>query len=92
MRFDDDVREHQRQSFFGERTAVDRPIGCISQQACLKAKHLCKRQAKAFLPLRSRSATSFARAIKMLIALDEGLEACVTSTKVNAEDWVLIDV
>ena len=42
------------------------PIDCISHQACLKAKHLCKRQAKPFVPLRSSSASCFARAIKML--------------------------
>ncbi|MGI9505754.1 MAG: DUF2325 domain-containing protein [Geminicoccaceae bacterium] len=42
------------------------PIDCISHQACLRAKHLCKRQAKPFVPLRSSSASCFARAIKML--------------------------
>lgn len=50
------------------------PIDCISHQACLKAKHLCKRQAKPFVPLRSSSASCFARAIKMLGAVDEGSE------------------
>ena len=44
------------------------PIDCISHQACLKAKHLCKRQAKPFVPLRSSSASCFARAIKTLEA------------------------
>ncbi len=42
------------------------PVDCISHQACLKAKHLCKRQAKPFIPLRSSSTSCFARAIKML--------------------------
>ena len=40
------------------------PIDCISHHACLKAKHLCRRLAKPFVPLRSSSATSFARAIE----------------------------
>lgn len=51
------------------------PVDCISHQACLKAKHLCKRQAKPFVPLRSSSASCFARAIKMLGAVDEGYGA-----------------
>ena len=50
------------------------PIDCISHQACLKAKHLCKRQAKPFVPLRSSSASCFARAIKGLEADADGLE------------------
>jgi Uncharacterized protein conserved in bacteria (DUF2325) len=40
------------------------PIDCISHHACLKAKHLCRRLAKPFVPLRSNSATCFARAIE----------------------------
>jgi hypothetical protein len=40
------------------------PIDCISHHACLKAKHLCRRLAKPFVPLRSSSATCFARAIE----------------------------
>jgi hypothetical protein len=40
------------------------PVDCISHHACLKAKHLCRRLAKPFVPLRSSSATCFARAIE----------------------------
>jgi hypothetical protein len=40
------------------------PIDCISHHACLRAKHLCRRLAKPFVPLRSSSATCFARAIE----------------------------
>jgi hypothetical protein len=40
------------------------PIDCISRHACLKAKHLCRRLAKPFVPLRSSSASCFARAIE----------------------------
>ncbi len=40
------------------------PIDCISHHACLKAKHLCRRLAKPFVPLRSSSTTCFVRAIE----------------------------
>jgi hypothetical protein len=40
------------------------PIDCVSHQACLKVKALCRRRAKPFVPLRSSSATCFARAIE----------------------------
>jgi hypothetical protein len=39
------------------------PIDCVSHQACLKVKALCRRRAKPFVPLRSSSATCFARAL-----------------------------
>jgi hypothetical protein len=42
------------------------PIDCVSHQACLKVKALCRRCAKPFVPLRSSSATCFARAIEAL--------------------------
>jgi hypothetical protein len=42
------------------------PIDCVSHQACLKVKALCRRRAKPFVPLRSSSATCFARAIGAL--------------------------
>jgi hypothetical protein len=42
------------------------PIDCVSHQACLKVKALCRRRAKPFVPLRSSSATCFARAIEAL--------------------------
>ena len=42
------------------------PIDCVSHQACLKVKGLCRRRAKPFVPLRSSSATCFTRAIKAL--------------------------
>jgi hypothetical protein len=46
--------------------AVFCPIDCVSHQACLKVKALCRRRAKPFVPLRSSSATCFARAIRAL--------------------------
>jgi hypothetical protein len=42
------------------------PIDCVSHQACLQVKALCRRRAKPFVPLRSSSATCFARAIAAL--------------------------
>jgi Uncharacterized protein conserved in bacteria (DUF2325) len=42
------------------------PIDCVSHQACLKVKSLCRRRAKPFVPLRSSSATCFSQAIKVL--------------------------
>jgi len=42
------------------------PIDCVSHQACLKVKALCRRRAKPFVPLRSSSATCFSQAIKGL--------------------------
>ena len=42
------------------------PIDCVSHQACLKVKGLCRRRAKPFVPLRSSSATCFSRAIRAL--------------------------
>jgi hypothetical protein len=42
------------------------PIDCVSHQACLKVKSLCRRRAKPFVPLRSSSATCFLQAMKVL--------------------------
>jgi hypothetical protein len=42
------------------------PIDCVSHQACLKVKSLCRRRAKPFVPLRSSSATCFLQAMKGL--------------------------
>ena len=42
------------------------PIDCVSHQACLKVKALCRRRAKPFVPLRSSSATCFSQAMKGL--------------------------
>jgi len=61
------------------------PIDCISHQACLKAKHLCKRQDKPFVPLRSSSASCFARAIKGLEASADELEDVGTEPKVEVK-------
>jgi hypothetical protein len=42
------------------------PIDCVSHQACLKVKSLCRRRAKPFVPLRNSSATCFLQAMKRL--------------------------
>lgn len=42
------------------------PIDCISHDACLRVKGLCRRMDKPFIPLRSAGASSFARALSAL--------------------------
>ncbi len=48
--------------------AVVCPIDCVSHSACLRAKVLCRKFAKPFVPLRSAGATSFERAVQSLTA------------------------
>ncbi len=43
--------------------AVVCPINCINHQACMKAKRLCKRLKKPFLPVPSTGQASFSRAL-----------------------------
>jgi hypothetical protein len=47
--------------------AVFCPIGCISHNACLRLKHLCKRHRKAFIPLRSAGLSGFVAALDAFI-------------------------
>ncbi|WP_247887301.1 DUF2325 domain-containing protein [Azospirillum sp. SYSU D00513] len=42
------------------------PIDCISHDACLQVKGLCRRMRKRFMPIRSSGATSFTRALGAL--------------------------
>ncbi len=46
--------------------AVFCPIDCVSHSACLKAKALCRKLDKPFVPLRSSGAASFERALSSL--------------------------
>jgi hypothetical protein len=46
--------------------AVFCPIDCVSHAACVKAKTLCKRMQKPFIPLRSSGAVTFQRALATL--------------------------
>jgi hypothetical protein len=46
--------------------AVFCPIDCVSHSACLRAKQLCRKYGKAFVPLRSSGDTSFKRALASL--------------------------
>jgi hypothetical protein len=39
--------------------AVLCPVDCVSHDACLRIKRLCKRAAKRFVPLRSASLSAF---------------------------------
>lgn len=43
--------------------AVVCPINCINHQACVKAKRICKRLNKPFLPIRSSGRSTFSRAL-----------------------------
>lgn len=42
------------------------PIDCVSHNACLQVKGLCRRMGKPFVPMRSAGATSFARMLRTL--------------------------
>jgi hypothetical protein len=46
--------------------AVFCPIDCVSHSACLRAKQLCRKYGKAFVPLRSSGDSSFKRALTSL--------------------------
>lgn len=48
--------------------AVFCPIDCVSHSACIRAKQLCRKHGKAFVPLRSAGVTSFRRALAGLRA------------------------
>jgi hypothetical protein len=48
--------------------AVFCPIDCVSHTACLRAKALCRKFSKPFVPLRSSGAASFERALSALPA------------------------
>jgi len=39
------------------------PIDCVSHDACLRAKHGCKKHGKTFVPLRSASKASLRQAL-----------------------------
>ena len=54
---------HALEGLVGRAEVVFCPIDCVSHQACLAAKQLCRRFAKPFVPLRSGSGTCFLRAV-----------------------------
>ncbi|MGD9507608.1 MAG: DUF2325 domain-containing protein [Geminicoccaceae bacterium] len=54
---------HVLEGLVGRAEAVFCPIDCVSHQACLAAKQLCRRLDKPFVPLRTGSGTCFLRAI-----------------------------
>ena len=54
---------HALEGLVGRADAVLCPIDCVSHQACLAAKRLCRRLDKPFVPLRTSSGTCFLRAI-----------------------------
>lgn len=54
---------HALEGLVSRADAVFCPIDCVSHQACLAAKQLCRRLDKPFVPLRSGSGSCFLRAI-----------------------------
>ena len=54
---------HVLEGLIGRAEAVFCPIDCVSHQACLAAKQMCRRLDKPFVPLRTGSGTCFLRAI-----------------------------
>ena len=54
---------HVLEGLVGRADAVFCPIDCVSHQACLAAKQLCRRLDKPFVPLRTGSGTCFLRAL-----------------------------
>ena len=54
---------HVLERLIGRADAVFCPIDCVSHQACLAAKQLCRRLDKTFVPLRTGSGTCFLRAV-----------------------------
>lgn len=59
----DEEGMHVLERLIGRADAVFCPIDCVSHQACLAAKQLCRRLDKTFVPLRSGSGTCFLRAV-----------------------------
>ncbi len=55
--------------------AVICPVDCINHQACLKAKKLCKKMQKPFMPVTSRGTTTFQRALAELASRLNGSSA-----------------
>ena len=58
-----DVRSADLDALVGRADAVFCPIDCVSHQACLAAKQLCRRLDKPFVPLRTGSGTCLLRAL-----------------------------
>lgn len=59
----DEEGMHVLERLIGRADAVFCPIDCVSHQACLAAKQLCRRLDKTFVPLRTGSGTCFLRAV-----------------------------
>lgn len=47
--------------------AVICPVNCVSHDACLRAKKLCKSQIKPFIPMRSSGLSSLARGLELVM-------------------------
>ena len=50
----------------GHGDAVFCPVDCISHEACIRAKRVCRQRATMFVPLRSESLSSFIQGLRLL--------------------------
>lgn len=73
---DGGIEDHEGQlgRILGQADVVLCPVDCVSHRACLRAKKLCKRTAKPFVPLRSAGLSSFVSGLRRATELDRGLE------------------
>lgn len=58
-------------ALIGAADAVVCPLNCISHDACLRVKRLCKREAKPFVPLRSAGLAGFVEGLREIEATDQ---------------------
>ena len=54
---------HTLEGMVSQADVVFCPVDCVSHQACLAAKRLCRRLEKPFVPLRTGGGTCFLRAV-----------------------------
>ena len=72
---------HVLEGLVGRAEAVFCPIDCVSHQACLAAKQMCRRLDKPFVPLRTGSGTCFLRAIDRWRAIDASAPVAETGNR-----------
>lgn len=58
-------------ALIGAADAVVCPLNCVSHDACLRVKRLCKREAKPFVPLRSAGLAGFVEGLREIEATDQ---------------------
>ncbi|MBK8175762.1 MAG: DUF2325 domain-containing protein [Rhodospirillales bacterium] len=53
-------------ALLGQGDAVFCPVDCVSHEACLRAKRVCRQRATAFVPMRTGSLSSFVQGLRQL--------------------------